>query len=70
MAHMLLQLLEKGSLLRQLAQGQGKRTAVELFGSCKDMAVRLVESLRYWRWPDEAYDKEAAGQIQVRLDSS
>jgi hypothetical protein len=69
-AHMLLQLLEKGSLLRQLAQEQGKRTAVALFGSLKDMAVRLVESLRYWRWPEEFFDAEAARKIQIRLDSS
>jgi hypothetical protein len=53
-----------------LAQEQGKRTAMALFGSWKDMAVRLVESLRYWHWPDEAYDAEAAGRIQIRLDSS
>jgi hypothetical protein len=69
-AHALLQLLEKGSLLRQLAQEQGKRTAVELFGSWPRMSVRLVESLRYWQWPDEAFDREAAGKIQIRLDSS
>ena len=37
-AHLLLQLLEKGSLLRQLAKDQGKRTAVELFGSLKNIA--------------------------------
>ena len=70
LAHLLLQLLEKGSLLRQLAQGQGKRTAVALFGSIQGMAVRLVESLRYWHWPDEAFDAAAAGKIQVRLNSS
>ncbi len=69
-AHLLLQLLEKGSLLRQLAQQQGKRTAVELFGSLKNMAQRLLESLRYHRWPDEAFDEGAAAKIQIRLDSS
>ncbi len=56
-AHLLLQLVEKGSLLRHLAQEQGKRTAVELFGSLKNMAQRLLESLRYWHWPDEAFDR-------------
>jgi hypothetical protein len=70
MAHMLLQLTEKGSLLRHLAAEQGKRTVVELFGSWQRMAVRLVESLRYWHWPDEAFDLEAARGIQIRLDSS
>ena len=69
-AHLLLQLVEKGSLLRHLAQEQGKRTAVELFGSLKNMAQRLLESLRYLHWPDEAFDRMGASGIQIRLDSS
>ena len=69
-AHLLLQLVEKGSLLRHLAQEQGKRTAVELFGSLRNMAQRLLESLRYLHWPDEAFDRTKAGGIQIRLDSS
>ena len=69
-AHMMLQLVEKGNLLQQLARAQGRRTAVELFGSLKNMAQRLLESLRYRHWPDEAFDPQAAGAIQVRLDSS
>jgi hypothetical protein len=69
-AHLLLQLVEKGSLLRQLAQERGKRTAVELYGSLKNMAHRLLDSLRYRHWPDEAFDPTAAGSIQIRLDSS
>jgi hypothetical protein len=69
-AHLLLQLVEKGSLLRQLAQQQGKRSAVALFGSLKNMAQRLLDSLRYRRWPDEVFDPAGAGAIQIRLDSS
>ena len=69
-AHMLLQLVEKGSLLRQLAQRHGKPTAVALFGSLKNMAQRLLESLRYRLWEDEAFDAAAAARIQIRLDSS
>jgi hypothetical protein len=69
-AHLLLQLVEKGSLLRHLAQEQGKRTAVELFGSLKNMAQRLLESLRYRYWPDAVFDRTGAGAIQIRLDSS
>jgi hypothetical protein len=69
-AHLLLQLVEKGSLLWQLAQEQGKRTAVALYGSLKNLAQRLLESLRYRRWPDEAFDPTLAGSIQIRLDSS
>src|SRR5205085_8518035 len=59
-AHLLLQLVEKGSLLRHLAQEQGKRTAVDLFGSLKNMAHRLLESLRNRHWPDEAFDRSPA----------
>jgi hypothetical protein len=69
-AHLLLQLMEKGSLLRQLAQQQGKGSAVALFGSLKNMAQRLLESLRYQHWPVEVFDVAAARRIQIRLDSS
>jgi hypothetical protein len=69
-AHLLLQLVEKGSLLWHLAQEQGKRTAVALYGSLKNMAQRLLESLRYRHWPDEVFDRAGAGAIQIRLDSS
>jgi hypothetical protein len=69
-AHLLLQLVEKGSLLRHLAQEQGQRTALALFGSLKNMAQRLLESLRYRHWPDEVFDVAVARTIQVRLDSS
>jgi hypothetical protein len=69
-AHLLLQLVEKGSPLLRLAEGEGKRTAVELFGSLRNMAQRLLESLRYRHWPDEVFDATAARRIQIRLDSS
>jgi hypothetical protein len=69
-AHLLLQLVEKGSLLWHLAKEQGQRTAVALYGSLKNMAQRLLESLRYRHWPDEAFDPAAAGLIQIRWDSS
>jgi hypothetical protein len=69
-AHLLQQLLEKGSLLRQLAQRHGKRTAVHLFGSLKGMAQRLLESVRYVNWPADAFDPKRARQMQIRFDSS
>jgi hypothetical protein len=69
-APMLLQLVEKGSLLRQLAQQQGKRAAVALFGALKNMAQRLLGSLRYRHWEDEAFDAAAAARMQIRLNSS
>lgn len=67
-AHVLLQLLEKGSLLRTLARECGKRSGVKLLGSLKNIADCLVESLRNWVWPDEAFADP--GRIQIRLDSS
>jgi hypothetical protein len=70
LAHMVLQLLEKGSLLLRLAQQHGKPTAVSWFGSLKNMAVRLLESLRQRSWPEEAFDCAAARKIQIRLNSS
>ena len=66
-AHLLLQLLEKGSLLRRLAQEQGKASALALFGSLKNMAERLLESLRNLWWPEEAF---AHARLQIRFDSS
>jgi hypothetical protein len=63
-AHLLLQLVEKGSLLRHLAEEQGKRTAVQWFGSLKNMAQRLLESLRYLAWNDETLAPFGAGPIQ------
>jgi hypothetical protein len=69
-AHLLLQLVEKGSLLRRLAQEQGKRTAVELFGSLKNMAQRLLDSLRYRHWPDEVFDRTGCSAMQIRWDTS
>ena len=69
-AHVLLQLVEKGSLLRQLAQEQGKRSIVTLFGSLQNVARRLLESVRYLCWPEEAFDVTAAKKIQIRLNNS
>lgn len=67
MGHLLLQLLENGSLLLKLAQEQGKSSVVGFFGSLKNMAYRLLESLRNLYWPEEAYTRT---KIQIRFDSS
>ncbi len=68
-AHLLLQLVEKGSLLRQLAVEHGKQTALELFGSLKNMASRLLESVRFQRWGSLDIEGAEAGRRQIRLDS-
>jgi hypothetical protein len=67
-AHVMLQLLEKGSLLRALAVDAGKGSAVGLLGSLKNIAEFLVESVRNLEWPSEAF--EPGSKIQIRLDSS
>jgi hypothetical protein len=61
-AHMILQLIERGSLLH----GDCKR----LFGSLRNLAKRLAESLRNRLIDPEATDPAIAGGIQIRLDSS
>ena len=61
-AHMILQLMERGSLLR----ADCKR----LFGSLRNLARRLAESVRNCLIPAEAVDPSAAARIQIRLDSS
>lgn len=64
-AHLILQLLERGSLLRQLAHEVGK-TLLTLFGSLKNIARRFLEALRNTSWPDE----EGRPAIQIRFDTS
>jgi len=68
-AHIMMQLIEKGSLLRHLAGRTGK-TVMQLFGSLKNIARRLLECFRYKVIPLRAYDTLAAASIQIRLDSS
>ena len=61
-AHLILQFLERGSLLCQ----DVKRS----FGSIRAMAQRLWESIRNVLIPQEALDIAAAARIQIRLNSS
>jgi hypothetical protein len=61
-AHVILQLLEQSNLF-----GADGRT---LFGSLRNLARRLAESLRHYLIRPEALDIEAAAQIQIRLDTS
>jgi hypothetical protein len=66
-AHMILQLVEKGSLLRRVADQYGK-TVVGLYGSLRNIAHRLLDCLRYRLIPAEAFDPNS--RIQIRLNSS
>ena len=66
-AHMMMQVFERGSLLKSLVQAAGKRTVQELYGSYRNVSKRLLEFFRN-RWiAPEAFDVQAAGQIQIRF---
>ena len=68
-AFILTQLLERGSLLRQLAADLGKRLD-QAFGSLANIAQRLLEGLRQCVWPEECFAAEAAGRLRIRLEDS
>jgi len=62
-AHMILQLVEKGSLLRHVARQYG-RTVVGLYGSLRNIARRFLDCLRYHWLPPEAFDLSRRFQIR------
>jgi hypothetical protein len=68
LAHILLQLMEKGSLLLTLSRQAGKRSGMALFGSLRNLADCFVESLRNLVWAAEVFGPQE--HIQIRLDSS
>jgi len=68
-AFLLLQLLERGSLLRRLAAEAG-RPFWKLFGSLKNVARRLLDSVRFVAWEGSWFDPGQAGKLRVELDSS
>jgi hypothetical protein len=68
-AFILVQLLERGSLLRRLAEEAG-RPVWKLFGSLKNVARRLLESVRFVTWPEAWFDAGGAASLHIRFDSS
>jgi hypothetical protein len=68
-AFILMQLLERGSLLLRLAEELG-RPLWKLFGSLKNVARRLLDSVRFMPWAEEWFDPEQASRLRIRLDSS
>lgn len=68
-AHIILQLVEFGSLLRRVAKCRGK-TPVQLFGSLKNIARRLLEAFRFRLLCDEAFSTSAAAHIRISFDTS
>ena len=68
-AFILTQLLERGSLLRRLSAECG-RTIEKLFGSLRNVARRLLESIRFTSWLDSWFDPTGAGKIRVGLEDT
>jgi hypothetical protein len=62
LAHLVLQLIECSSLLGG--------AVLRLFGSLKNLARRLAESLRHFLIPPHATDPAHAARIHIRLNSS
>jgi hypothetical protein len=68
-AHMIMQLVEAGSLLRRLA-AQYQLTPGQLFGGLKNIAPRLLECIRNFCLAARYFDVEQAGRLRVSIDSS
>lgn len=68
-AFILVQLLERGSLLRRLAAEVG-RPVWKLFGSLKNVARRLLDSVRFVPGGEAWFDAHQAGKFRIGLDSS
>ena len=68
-AFILTQLFERGSLLQRLANELGRK-AWDVFGSLKNLAGWLLDSLRYQLWEDDWFDAREAKEIRIRFDSS
>lgn len=69
LAHLLLLLLEQGSLLRRLV-AEWEETVLGWFGRLQNIAKRLLESLRRWVGPEEAFAGGSGKAERVGLDSS
>lgn len=68
-AHIILQVFEKSSLLRRLAAAWGQ-TPWQWLGSLKNLARRLLESFRYFALSPEAFDPTRAKHLRIGFDTS
>jgi hypothetical protein len=68
-AFVLTQLSERGNLLRRLALESG-RPFWQLFGSLKNVARRLLDSIRFVVWEAWWFDPTVARKLRIELDSS
>lgn len=68
-AFILAQLLERGSLLRRLAADLG-RPLWKLYGSLKNVARRLLDSLRFLFWEEAWFDSARAAKLRLGLEDT
>jgi hypothetical protein len=68
-AHLLLLLMAKGSLLRQRTAEWGQ-SVLGWFGSWENLGQRLLESLRNWWWPEESFAQRPGKAERISLDST
>jgi hypothetical protein len=68
-AFIVVQLQERGSLLRRLAEEVG-RPLWKLFGSLKNVARRLLDSVRFLVWEDDWFDPEQSARLRIELNTS
>lgn len=68
-AFLLMQLRERGSLLRRWAAESG-RPFWKLFGSLKNVARRLLDSVRFVTWEESWFDPRQTVKLRIELDSS
>jgi hypothetical protein len=68
-AFLITQLLERGSLLRRLADEMG-RPFWKLFGSLQNVARRLLDSMRFVAWDDTWFDPAQTDKMRITLNDS
>jgi len=68
-AVIIVQLGERGSLRRRRAEEAG-RPVWKLFGSLKNVARRLLDSIRFTAWEASWFDATAIGKLRLGLDDS
>lgn len=68
-AFLITQLLERGSLLRRLADEMG-RPFWKLFGSLQNVARRLLDSMRFVAWDSHWFDGAQTATMRITLNDS
>jgi hypothetical protein len=68
-AFIITQLVERSSLLRRLAADMN-RPFWKLFGSLKNVARRLLDSLRFTAWEETWFDSAQGGKLRIGIEDT